>query len=746
MLKQTYEEYLILGLTVIPIEWDIEYKQPVSHRFWSDTHELKLLSKHNGLMIKTENNYAAIDFDLKNTSKKELFKQWYNIVSTEQPEILKKVFIEQTRSKGYHVWIRYNNLKKKTALADSKDGNEVIALYANGPLVYTFPTPGYTEYLNSMNEVEELTDDEYNYLICTSQFFNEYKPSYDPTKKAISYPKGFEQFLSEFDKSIDDNIWHQMLNDIGLIHLSNYRYNRNDKFIAYKRAESTSNAISAKVYFKTKRLLLFTASMHQYPNWHNKDSYPVWALPPSFVLFYKNNRDWNAAIDEAKAIIESSDIEIETPKTTGFPLHAFPEVMRQSILEVAEARSLAPAFLATAGLWTLSSLCGTQFKSDFNGDGKNIIFALMIAPISVGKTPAFKAMCETPLKAIQEAADKNYIEALKEWEKKKHDALHTKESFTEKKPRRYIPFAIDGTTEGYIALSMDQPNGLGVYHDEAESILNAGSFKSNNDSISFFTQCFSGGRLTQIRADRDKERVVPNMNINLLMGTQPVRLKNIFTEDRISSGFASRFLMVRSDYVELNVEVDPFTKNKEMCSEWVTMLEALYNTAIEFNKGGYEPIHIPIEDDARTMYINLYRNNLKEANQRILTNAENHIIGTEAKMSAYFPRLVQLLAVLHNFTTPLITPKIVQYGYELYKYFAAETSAVISGLNNEIETGLPNEYDLLFQTLPEKFTAKEAKEVCVRLGYKERKFEMLIKRKDFKTLFRKCEHGIYTKL
>ena len=99
---------------------------------------------------------------------------------------------------------------------------------------------------------------------------------------------------------------------------------------------------------------------------------------------------------------------------------------------------------------------------------------------------------------------------------------------------------------------------------------------SHNDSMSFFTQCFSGGRLTQIRAKRENERVVPNININILMGTQPSRLLNVFTKDALASGFTSRFLMVESDYMKLNTEVDPFSKNKEMSQDWTNIVQYLY--------------------------------------------------------------------------------------------------------------------------------------------------------------------------
>lgn len=745
MISAYFNEYKSLGLSVIPIEWDNEKKQPVSHRAWGDGKSMDLYSKHNAIMIRTTTPYHCLDFDIKNTANKNLYLQWFNMVSNQMPDVIGKLYIEETRNKGYHVWMKYPAELNKLSLADSDQGAEVIALYAGGPLVYTYPTPGYSIVSGSMEDLEQLTESEYTYLIETSQYFNEYKPKYDPALKAISYPNGMEKFCSDFDTKISDETWMQILEDSTLIPLPNYKYSKKDKFVAFKRKGSESDAISAKVYFHSKRVMIFSASLHDYPNWHNKHEYPVWCLPPSFVIFYQQGRDWKATFEKMQMISDSSGIDcsqVETYKGD-FPITVFPYEIRKSILEVAEARSLAPEFLAVSALWTISSMAGTHYTSEFNGDAKNILFCLLIAPVSVGKTPAYKSMCETPLQIIQHDADRSFSDDLKQWEQKKYES---DKNFNEKKPRRFIPFAVDGTTEGYVALSMDQPNGIGVYHDEAETIFNAGSFKGNNDSISFFTQCFSGGRFIQVRADRDKERVVPNMNINLMMGTQPSRLKNIFTEDRLSSGFASRFIMVESDYIELNTEVDPFAKNKEMCAEWVTLLNTLYRGGVLYNSGQTPQIQIRLDADAKQAYRRYYKENLKEANKRIMSKAEQYIIGTEAKMSTYFPRLVQILSIIHDPITPVITKQIVDDAYTLYKYFAKSTMNIIGRISEQIDTGLPTEQELLYQALPETFKRADAVEVCKRLNLPEQKFETCMRRKDFKALFRKVEYGVYQKI
>lgn len=736
MLSIIYKEYRDLGIKVIPIQWDTANNQPISHRNWSAPDDLVLRETDNAIMILTGNDYACLDFDIKNTDNKALFSEWMTIVTNDAPEILRKVFIEKTRNNGYHLWFKYDALPKKTALADNKDGNEVIALYANGPVVYTFPTPGYTEFHQNMGEIEMLNENEYNYIISVSQYFNEYKPDYDPNLKAISYPEGYEEKLSEFDLSLSDMQFETILKMVGLIPIPNFRYSKRDKFKAYRREGSTSAGISAKVYFGSKRVMIFSASMASFPNWHNKEDYPVWCLPASFLLFYHFGRSW----DEVIKYIGLKKIN------TGYPYYIFPQSVEKSIHEVSKELSLDPVFLATSGLWTIASLAGNCYYSDFGSSVKNIIFALLVAPVSVGKTPAFKLMCEDALSAELEKEDKQYKLSVAAWNLEKTESAQNKQAFSKPHPKRFHSYVADGTTEGYISIMQDQEGGMGVYHDEAESILNAGAHKANNDSITFFTQAFSGGRYTQIRADRAKERVVKSLNISIMMGTQPSRLNNIFGQDKIESGFASRFLMVESGYRLLNEDADPFSESRRMCNDWIKIVSTLYNINKEFSSGERERIKIGLTNEARDLFRLYNKRGLKASNENITNKIEGHILATEAKMSAYFPRLCHLVAIISNQQNPIITTDVVTKSWELYRFYAESTLKIISKIKAEVDSGMPAELQLLYNTLPLKFTIQQAEEICAMLNLRHSKFKESMRRKDFGSLFKRITLGNYEKL
>ena len=74
MIASYYADYKAIGLSVIPIEWDIEKKEPVSHRAWGDGKSMELYAKHNAIMIRTTTPVHCLDFDIKNTKDKNLPK------------------------------------------------------------------------------------------------------------------------------------------------------------------------------------------------------------------------------------------------------------------------------------------------------------------------------------------------------------------------------------------------------------------------------------------------------------------------------------------------------------------------------------------------------------------------------------------------------------------------------------------------------------------------------------------------
>jgi hypothetical protein len=145
MIEQYYNDYAELGLFPIGVNWDADKKSTYHPVGWETAKELfPLHNTHNGLMVRIDYDYGCLDFDLKNTQNKDIFNQWKAIVINTMPDVYNKLYIEETRNKGYHVWFKYTGLTHKTCIAKSEEGAEVIAVYCKRKLIYTYPTPGYS--------------------------------------------------------------------------------------------------------------------------------------------------------------------------------------------------------------------------------------------------------------------------------------------------------------------------------------------------------------------------------------------------------------------------------------------------------------------------------------------------------------------------------------------------------------------------------------------------------------------------
>ncbi len=433
------------------------------------------------------------------------------------------------------------------------------------------------------------------------------------------------------------------------------------------------------------------------------------------------------------------NIKSQIKEIQDFPLDCFPDIIAQSIKGVCDYQSLPLNYVGSACLWAASAFAGRRYQSDFNGKGKNILYVLWCGPVSMGKTPAYETVCVVPLMEAYKYSDEMYFRAYAEYQESKKAK---DKSAQLDHPSQFIPITQEGTTEGLISKHRVQPHGIGVYYDEAESIFSAGNYKGQNDAITFFTMAFAGGRFQQVRADQERERVIPYLNINLLMGTQTERLGNVFTQDRLQSGFAARFLTVKSDYIPLNTNINPFAKSAQMCKEWTQILEVPFYGALHNEM----PIYIEITQSGKDAYIKYNKLLMEEANFRILSKAEHYLIGAEAKLSAYLPRIAQVLSIIYNPKMPFIDDKLMDKAFRLYRYFQQSSIENITKIKNEADTGLPNDLDNLFRLLPDEFTAKDAADICHKLGMNVRRFEISIRKKDFGALFRKMGHGRYQKL
>jgi len=756
------EELVASGIIPIPCRKMDKVIKPLVHvsevRGISDFESYRAaFDDADSIAVKLCNDVCMLDFDLKNGGSKEMFEEWRSAVSHGTDGVIDKVCIETTRNGGYHVYFRHHNPLKKEMLARSKSGAELIALYSGDVLSYTDPTPGYDTIWGSLIDLRELSRDEVDYLIALSSGYDEGPELTATSKRSVAaYPVRYRAALSAFDKDIPDEVFEKMLNEMGLFHNPAYRYKTGDLFVCYQRKGSDAD-MSAKVFPKSRKVQLFTTSIPGYPTWSDRDPDRPgeWMLSPSRILYFQNDQDWDEVAKVAAIISDSVGISIpavepmSSPSEVSgsipdFPLAAFPDHLSDAIIRVAEDRNLPEQYLGTTCLWAISSLAGNSYRHE-SRPVSNIIYALLVGPVSIGKTPNTKVVMFDPLAEKFSDDDRAFEFAKRSFQEQKEDRAKERKAHVGEPPKRFVPIITDSTTEAYAQYNLDQPNGIGVYLDEAEALFNAGSYKANNDSISFMNRAFNGGRNIVARADRSKERVIPNTSISFLMGTQPERLSNIFTRDVIESGFAARFLVAYSDRRLLNEDADIYARKESMSREWSETLMVLYDRGKAYNESGTVTT-IRITDSAKQKHNQVHIKNLQDSNKEIASKAPGAVLGLRAKMSTYLERFMCLLAIMHDPFHPVISYEIVVKSEMLYEYYLASGKAVVDGLMSEQESGLPKELMEIYDALPDdEFSTTQGVDILTELGHPPEKFKNVMKTDRFKKLFRKLKRGIYIK-
>lgn len=248
----------------------------------------------NGIaVIAGVNSLCCIDFDLKNTTDKDLFERWKALID---PEILERCYIEKTRSGGYHVFFFCDGFQYDALPAANEEGRAVIEFfYKQNKIIYTFPTPGYTEERNSLYDTGRLTRQEALILLQTAELFNCYKgkkASYTPGSfKKLEYPKDKKNLFQDFDYHVDSNeLMHWFSKQ------TRWKYEFNERRNEYElwHPHTSVKARSAVYFTKSNRMIVFSESQKLFPSWsaYDEKNPTPYIITPTHILYSLADQDF----------------------------------------------------------------------------------------------------------------------------------------------------------------------------------------------------------------------------------------------------------------------------------------------------------------------------------------------------------------------------------------------------------------------------------------------------------------------
>jgi hypothetical protein len=318
MIKSEFELAQELGHHPVPLVWNIETNAPVAHvQGWEAMNPYTLANEHNAMAVRTSNAFTFIDIDTKNSSMlsaSDLRTYILILLQEKLSEIVyKKLFIEQSRNGGLHIFLKMAAPSQKVTIATNSKGNELIALYPEKKLCYTFPTPGCQIIYGQRDEMEDITHEDLNELINLLSEIDEPKEKKlieATVKNTFDRPDKWRFF----DRKIPDEYFAELLYEIGMSPCEKQPRFAKDAipYEAWRRTESAASTMSAKVFFGAEpKVLLFTSSLPAFPSYQSHSRKADWTLTASKLLYYKNGQNTEATEKEIDEVSNKYQINLD---------------------------------------------------------------------------------------------------------------------------------------------------------------------------------------------------------------------------------------------------------------------------------------------------------------------------------------------------------------------------------------------------------------------------------------------------
>lgn len=735
------------GLIPIPLNWDIVSKSAISHclphseltpeNYIERLSVLKdsVFNSANGMALKLFAPYGMLDFDNKNTEDKSIFDFYKKAVASQNEDIFRKVCIEETRNGGFHLYFKYSKITSKLTLAREAKGEEVIAQYTGGTLSYCDPTPGYNLLHNTLEDLEELTDDEYDILISCAIAFDKYKGSTDSgpigEKVLIEYPTEHENTCLQFDLALPEEYFLTIIkDDIGLSENLKYRYTPKCKYKAYVR-EGTKAAYSAKVYPKSKKVLLFTSSIPGFPHFGSRKNAEdhSWVLTPSRIIYYKNDGDWSAAIDEIKLICDSVGIDIPEPKPelktldldkSKFPIDIFPEEVNRFIT----SHPFQPDYMAGAFIAAFSTLIGNSCSLTAGATYTNIkaiVYLCIIGAPGSSKTPATKAVFSY-IDHIDNLYYKEYEKERATYKEQLAEYKNQKKGDGVKEPEKPVLKQLlvkDVTIEMLFKVLAANPTGCCSFSDELSGYFKRISGRyGDNDELQKMLEMWSGSSVMLQRISRDEDRVQDPF-CSIFGGIQPGVANALSSGDNEHNGWYHRFLFVYPEMQDKKDWGDSFVDPSVESS-----VNALYHAIL--NNREKECIYT-LSPEANRIYGEWYNSKNKKYNN----SSEDNIKGIIAKYQDYCLRFALMMQVIHHPErySLEVTPENMTRAIRLMEYFfygMHKTLKVLSPASPVEKLSTSNQK--FYRALPASFSNKTAIETAKKFNITEANCRVILTR------------------
>ena len=206
-----FEQYISYGLSVFPckdkrpnfkmLEESIGTNKWGRYKTKLPGEETKKWSGGVAIVCgKVSGGLWVFDFDVKYGDR---WNEWVDLVVKDSPDLLSKVVVETTPSRGYHVYFRTNMDATTTKFARNKDGDAMIEAKGERGYVFCAPAEGYDLLFGDFSKIQTLTDEEVGELVSCAITLDEAPVvEYRPVERSLKAMEGLSP-LDDYDARSD---------------------------------------------------------------------------------------------------------------------------------------------------------------------------------------------------------------------------------------------------------------------------------------------------------------------------------------------------------------------------------------------------------------------------------------------------------------------------------------------------------------------------------------------------------------
>lgn len=431
--------------------------------------------------------------------------------------------------------------------------------------------------------------------------------------------------------------------------------------------------------------------------------------------------------------IEMEDFKKLNPKS--FPLWVFPKVIQDIVFDGNKSLSYPIDFLSASILFACGLANGltTKLQVKKGWTESTLMYMAIVGRAGINKSHPLKFA----MKPIEDHDDQTFAEysaKLTDWEGTTGEKGQ--------KPYWKKTLLMDATIEAICDSHSFNKRGLGVYSEELNGwFRNMGRYNNGSDMEQWLS-IWTGSKIV---IDRKGSRSInlPQTFVSVIGTIQNNILMDITTAKNSDNGFTDRVLFV----IPENLNKEPWTDNSisDLSIEnYKKILQFILQKETKLDdKNRIIPDIVPYTDEAYFIAKEWNKMNTDRCNG----NKADRIVGVYSKMDIYLSRFALTLQIMFDAVERVSTNKVdteaIKGAIEIVEYFIRQAEKIHIHFKKQTILDKNPRLKNFYDSLPEKFETKEAKEIGFELNLNEKAVTRYLSKG---TVFLKLSHGNYQKI